>query len=1204
MRLLRLEVQNFRGVRSAALDFGPGLNVLHGPNELGKSTLVEAIRAALLVPKSKIAEGFLRWDGATPTQVTLTFEAGSKVWRVRKKFDHAFNAVLDQAGSPSDRFREVANGRAVDDKLRELLRWGIASPGGKGAPAKPTSYLVVALLGRQGEVQEILDASLVKDQNETGKVSITEALGALGTDPRVMEVVERLSSRVETIFTPTGRLKQTGPIAELKEKVSAAEAALARLREDDARSKSIGVEVVRLQAEWLQRSVELRDAETVLELARHQRERADKRQTLQVVIDECRARLGHAEELDHRLKALREALAEADKDGAARQADQTVCEVSLDTVAAELQEASQAVVRAEAVRDQVALEDQANRQQQRTALTERKAAAEALLKDVEAAEREVRRLAEAETSQRNASSLATTAQEQLRLAELALDHAKWWAERTGLLERAAVASELMNASVAARLSEEKTATDLARAEQAVAAAESYRQGQGWRSSQAIKELEAELARLRAVDLRLRVEDLETRILECGVHEASHKSKLESARQKREQASSVEQRVAVSTLPTEEQVATWREWQAELEQRAPVKAGASLSTAAVASLVGLGAGAVASLLVLLTNAGSAAIAVAVGLIAGLLVGALAWSRGSARDRVSAASRERRRLLEERWDKEVQPALRRAGVTQLAEIRRLRSELDRMRNEANNLRLDAEQDDAEAARAAVEAAPLDGLRHELADLNTQDGQADVGGISALLDECRTRGVSPSALIDGCRGRLEAASVELAKEADVAVDTARRNRDEKKALHGRAVQDAADARAGHDVARRECDPDRVTQLESLIRDAGLSAAQPIAVDLAAARLEQARNSADEAMATAKARQRQVDELRPVVQQHLTALGRPPERARSEAEAELAEIDARLAALTQPSGDVIADAVRAIAAAIQRRDELAEQHRKMKTALDEAVAMARAAAEAMSEIKKEIASVEGELKAIDRAGLKAQLEAASQDPSFEEPDVVGPAVGDAAEAHKVARARLSVCEGRLNEAKGQLHLVGGHVVAERLARQEEVVKFARQEYEEKELIEWAALRLLNEIKAAEAEVTSHLGRSLAGPVTKMLEELTDGHYGPVEFTTELAAGRVVAAGAQRDLSDLSVGTREQLATLIRLAIAAQLQTSLVLDDQLVHSDTGRLSWFRERLRTSAHDHQHQVVVFTCRPGDYVSAEASEPECSVNVVDLRSVVS
>ena len=46
MRLRRLEVQDFRGIRAATIVFGPGLTVLHGPNRLGKSTLVEAIQAS------------------------------------------------------------------------------------------------------------------------------------------------------------------------------------------------------------------------------------------------------------------------------------------------------------------------------------------------------------------------------------------------------------------------------------------------------------------------------------------------------------------------------------------------------------------------------------------------------------------------------------------------------------------------------------------------------------------------------------------------------------------------------------------------------------------------------------------------------------------------------------------------------------------------------------------------------------------------------------------------------------------------------------------------------------------------------------------------------------------------------------------------------------------------------------------------------
>ena len=66
MRLRSLEVEHFRAIQSARLVFGPGLNVVHGPNDLGKSTLTEAIRAVLLIaPGSAEARSFATW-GATP----------------------------------------------------------------------------------------------------------------------------------------------------------------------------------------------------------------------------------------------------------------------------------------------------------------------------------------------------------------------------------------------------------------------------------------------------------------------------------------------------------------------------------------------------------------------------------------------------------------------------------------------------------------------------------------------------------------------------------------------------------------------------------------------------------------------------------------------------------------------------------------------------------------------------------------------------------------------------------------------------------------------------------------------------------------------------------------------------------------------------------------------------------------------------------
>ena len=47
MRLHRLRITSFAAIGSLDVELGPGLNVLYGPNDLGKSTVVAAIRLGL-----------------------------------------------------------------------------------------------------------------------------------------------------------------------------------------------------------------------------------------------------------------------------------------------------------------------------------------------------------------------------------------------------------------------------------------------------------------------------------------------------------------------------------------------------------------------------------------------------------------------------------------------------------------------------------------------------------------------------------------------------------------------------------------------------------------------------------------------------------------------------------------------------------------------------------------------------------------------------------------------------------------------------------------------------------------------------------------------------------------------------------------------------------------------------------------------------
>jgi energy-coupling factor transporter ATP-binding protein EcfA2 len=72
MRLRRLEVRHFGKFENLSVEFGPGMNLLYGANESGKSTLVAAVSAILC--GAAAGRPFRPWDGSGPTSVALLLE--------------------------------------------------------------------------------------------------------------------------------------------------------------------------------------------------------------------------------------------------------------------------------------------------------------------------------------------------------------------------------------------------------------------------------------------------------------------------------------------------------------------------------------------------------------------------------------------------------------------------------------------------------------------------------------------------------------------------------------------------------------------------------------------------------------------------------------------------------------------------------------------------------------------------------------------------------------------------------------------------------------------------------------------------------------------------------------------------------------------------------------------------------------------------
>lgn len=138
MRLISITVRNYRIHRDLTVAFDPSRTVIGGPNESGKSTLVEAVHRALFL-RSRASGAVLdamrsHFHPGHPS-VELTFESRGTTYTVSKQFTgtNAAPTTLTVAGSPPLRNEqaeealeeilaiEAVAGRGAEDKLR--LQW-------------------------------------------------------------------------------------------------------------------------------------------------------------------------------------------------------------------------------------------------------------------------------------------------------------------------------------------------------------------------------------------------------------------------------------------------------------------------------------------------------------------------------------------------------------------------------------------------------------------------------------------------------------------------------------------------------------------------------------------------------------------------------------------------------------------------------------------------------------------------------------------------------------------------------------------------------------------------------------------------------------------------------------------------------------------------------------------------------------------------
>ena len=201
MRLVHCRICNVRVHRELSLDFAPGLTLIGGANETGKSTLLEALHRVLFLKAT--ASGAVvdalhsRTHRGVPT-VELTFEARGRCWRLHKEFGGARGRVElhPSNGSP-------LTGPEAEEMLATLLESDGPLDGRRASAVLDRCWAHLWVVQGEAGHNPLQDRQtypleqLIRQLEQRG--------GAALQSPLDQRVVDRVDEQLVATFTNLGR---------------------------------------------------------------------------------------------------------------------------------------------------------------------------------------------------------------------------------------------------------------------------------------------------------------------------------------------------------------------------------------------------------------------------------------------------------------------------------------------------------------------------------------------------------------------------------------------------------------------------------------------------------------------------------------------------------------------------------------------------------------------------------------------------------------------------------------------------------------------------------------------------------------------------------------------------------------------------------------------------------------------------------------